>query len=112
MKKHYNKKIKRHLHSILKYLHTSRVYIYLEKLHIVPKYIIGTILIFYWVISLVLPIFPWAIILILGLLIIFEKKYVKSKILYIINRTRLKCLLVSFIKVYKKIKRLFFNLFQ
>lgn len=111
MKNRYKKQSKNYIRNLFKKISKSKGYKYIIQWHFMIRIFLGVLIITYWIIALVVPFLPAAIISIIlwALLISSRIKYVRSKFLYIINYLRIKIFFLRVYEKYKILKIIFFK---
>lgn len=91
MKKRVKKKVLKKINKLFKKISKSKTFKYLQSTNIFVRLFISIILITFSIIAYIIPPIPGATpALILGLWMFFTIKQIKSKILYLLNKSRIK----------------------
>jgi len=104
MKNKFKKDFKIKINKLFKSIKTSNTYIFLVKSNFILRIFVWTFLIIFAFIAYIIPPIPFATLsLILWLSMFLSLKKVKSKILYFLNKTRIKHLFfLIYIEYFKK----------
>ena len=95
MKQH-KKNIKKRIKTIIKYIYSMKLLKKMKKQNKTKQKIIWILVILVWIIILPTPL-PWLLVILVWIWIIFSKKTLKRKIIYLYFKLRIN-------KVYKRLK--------
>lgn len=105
MKNKTKKEIKKKIHYIFWCIKRHKCYRFFVKKPFIIRLILGFLFIFLSIIAYIVPFIPFATVMfIFWLMIIFDPKKTKSKLLYILNKLRIKYFFIK-IYIYFKIKK-------